>query len=100
MSKTIEEYNERLPYHAVEVVWEPDTNFQWDGDGPDPIGDGLYPHEVTVSVSTIRKGKLITGEAYLGGCYSELSGPHCSDIHGYLPQLLQEAHDELLSQLA
>ena len=88
------------PDVAVSVTWESDKHFCWDGDGPDPADDGLVAHDVTVTARTIRAGKMIEGIACLGGCYSEFLGPHCPMIHGYFPQKLEEALQELDNALA
>ena len=91
---TLEKFRSDFPNYAAQVTWEYDEFYRWDGDGPDPVNDDLYPHDVYVSVSTIRNGKLFTGEAHLGGCY-EKWGETCPEVDGYLPQLLDEARQEL-----
>ena len=93
---TLDQFRVDNPNLAVTVTWEEDLSFVWDGDGPDPIEGGFYPHTVTVSVYRIHEGELIQGNEYLCGCYSEGNGPHCKDIHGYLPQMLETAKAECL----
>jgi len=88
------------PDSAVSVKWELNESFEWNGDGPDPIEEGYYPHEVTVTARTIRGGKMIEGTSCLGGSYSEFNGPHCPMIHGDFPQMLDEAIAELDAELA
>ena len=85
------------PDIAVSVSWEFDQYFTWDGDGPDPLDDGYEPHNVTVEASTIRNGEVITGYAYLGGCYAD--DEKCPEIHGYFPQMLEDALHELKTQV-
>jgi hypothetical protein len=89
------------PEVCITVEWATDDYYTWDGDGPDPVtyDDPQYPHDVTVTARTIRGGKMIEGCAHLGGSYSPMDGPHCPEIHGYFPQMLDEALDELDDQL-
>ena len=91
----LDSLREKRPDIAVTVEWEIDHSFKWDGDGPDPEEEGLFPHDVVVTATAIRNGKIVEGYAYLVGCYSPFGGPHCPDIHGYFPQMLEEALSEL-----
>jgi hypothetical protein len=79
----------------ISTTWEEDPDFPWDGDGRDPVTYGYYPHDVTVTAMKIDRGKLLEAESHLGGSYSESGGPHCPDIGGYFPQMLEEALDAL-----
>ena len=96
--RLIEETRRARPDIAVSVTWEPDPGFVWDGDGPEP--DCEIAHNVTVTARAIRNGELIEGNAYLGGSFSPPGGPHCPDVHGYFPQMLEEAIAELDAELA
>jgi hypothetical protein len=78
---------------------ELDDGFVWDGDGPDPTEEGYYPHTVYVTVKAIANGEIVEGVAALGGSYYQHDEP-LDDIHGYLPQMLQEAVAELEDKLA
>lgn len=95
----IEELRRTRPDVAVKVTWEEDPYYSWDGDGPDPVEDGFLPYNVTVTAMAICKGNLIEGHDHLGGCYSKL-GEHCPEIHGYFPQMLEEALEALDINLA
>jgi len=92
---TIERIREERPDIAISVIWEHDPYFVWDGDMEDPEKDGYLPHNVTVTASKIVNGKLIEGNAYLGGCYSKDNGKDDPEIGGYLPQMIQEAIEEV-----
>lgn len=91
---TLEQTRHFRPDVAITVSWRYDMSFSWDGDGNDPQfdqDDPLYPHEVTVTASIIRRGVLIQDSVYLGGCYAPLDGPYDEEIDGYLPQLIDDA---------
>jgi hypothetical protein len=94
-AELIEQLRTERPDVTVSVTWEHDPYCAWDGDGPDPEEDGLVAHDVCVSVRAIRRGELVEGTAYLGACFSPLGGPHCPEVDGYFPQLLEEALQEL-----
>lgn len=85
------------PDIAFTVDREEDPNFEWDGDGPDPREEGYVPYDVFVRARAIVKGTIIEGNSNLGGVYDEPGKPDM-DIHGYLPQMLDDALDELLGQ--
>ena len=84
----------------IATTWEGDPTFPWDGDSPDPITYGYYPHDVTVTATKIDRGNLHEADSHLGGSYSEPGGPHCPDIHGYFPQMVEEALEELGEETA
>ena len=98
-AKLLADLRESRPDVAVSVSWDVDSYFHWDGDGPDPAEEGYLPHDVTVTATAIRDGKLAEGHSYLGGSYSE-PGEYCPEIHGYFPQMLEEALQELGEALA
>lgn len=81
----------KKPNHAFTVDWEEDPFDIWDGDGPDPEESGYTAYNVTVTATAIHDGKLVTGKAYLGGCYSKDGGKDDPEVGGYLPQLKEEA---------
>jgi hypothetical protein len=83
------------PHLHLSTTWEEDPTFTWDGDGPDPATSGFYAHDVTVAVRRIEQGQILEAESHLGGSYSQFGGPHCPDIHGYFPQMAEEALEEL-----
>jgi len=91
---TLEQTRHFRPDLAITVSWEFDPSFDWDGDMKDPALDPdnpLFPHDVTVTASIIRRGVLIQDSVYLGGCYAPLDGPYDEEIDGYLPQLIDDA---------
>lgn len=76
------------------VEYELDSHCSWDGDGPSPRERGFSPYDVTVSATVIVNGEMLTGQAHLGNCW-EKPGKFDPDIHGYLPQMIDEALDDL-----
>lgn len=82
------------PDVAIEVTRSADVNFIWDGDGTDPVEEGFYAYDVAVTAFAIRNGKMLTGSAYLGGCYLKPDEP-IAEVHGYLPQMVEEATNDL-----
>jgi ABC-type cobalt transport system substrate-binding protein len=87
------------PHVAIDVSWEEDLHYVWDGDGPDPGLEGYVAHDVTVSAETIIDGRKIDGKAYLGGVY-EKQGERDQNIHGYFPQMVDEALSELYKEIS
>jgi hypothetical protein len=83
------------PLVHISTTWEEDPYFIWDGDAPDPCADGYFAHDVTVTAMRIDQGTMREAESHLGGSYSHYSGSHCPDIHGYFPQMAEEALEEL-----
>jgi hypothetical protein len=83
------------PLVHISTTWEEDPTFIWDGDAPDPSADGYLAHDVTVTAMRIEWGALREAESHLGGSYSQYRGPHCPDIHGYFPQMVEEALEVL-----
>ena len=83
-----------LPNVAITVHREIDPFFQWDGDGPDPADDGFDAYDVIVTATTIVAGEFVKGKAYCGGTYYRMDEP-IGDVHGYLPQMMQEALEDL-----
>lgn len=82
------------PNIAFSVSKTPDPDFVWDGDGPDPINDYLYPHDVDFKASVLLHGEIIDGTSCLGGCYYREDEP-VGDVNGYLAQKLDDALDDL-----
>lgn len=82
------------PHVAFSVTKTFDPHFRWDGDGPDPSDDDLFPHTIDFSASVIVCGELVTGAASLGGSYFREEEP-VGDAHGYLAQELLDALDDL-----
>lgn len=83
------------PLVAVSADREVDEFFTWDGDGPDPKRRGYQPCNVTVRVRIITQGELFEGTNHLGGSYYR-AGEAMGDVHGYLPQMVDEAVADLV----
>lgn len=82
------------PSVAISVSWELDSYFSWYGDGPDPREEGYSLYNVTVTAKAIVDGEEEEGHAYLGGSYSK-PNEHDPNIHGYFPQMVDEALSDL-----
>ena len=83
------------PSVAFEAARTLDPLYQWDGDGPDPADDGFEPYDVDVTATAVVAGRKVAGTSSLGGSYHRPGEP-LDDAHGYLPQMLLEAAEELL----
>jgi len=94
----LDELKQKRPEVSVRVTWEIDPYYEWDGDGE--LLEDMIAHNVDVKALTIINGVLLEGVASLGGCYSNEDGSHDPEIHGYFPQLLEEALEDLDSQIA
>lgn len=86
------------PQISVMVTYEEDPGYEWDGDGPDPRSEGYEPYDVIVSAETISAGTSVHGASHLGGVY-ERPGQWDPTVGGYLPQMVDEALDDLLKNL-
>lgn len=85
---------EIAPHVLIEVSWSVLLHHSWDGDGPDPREEGYSPYNVTVSARAIVGGEEEEGHAYLGVSYSK-PNEHDPNIHGYFPQMVDEALSDL-----
>lgn len=95
----IVEMKKRFPKVALVTTWEADPSFVWDGDGPDPQEEGMTAHDVTVTARAIVNGEIVEGSAHLGGTYDDPDGSKCPEVHGYFPQMVCEAFEELGNQI-
>ena len=82
------------PRVVFSIGWEVDQFEQWDGEGPDPKDEGMEAYVATVYAKTIVQGKLIEGSKALSSVY-DFPDKKDRDIHGYLPQMLDEAAEDL-----
>ncbi len=93
---TTEQLYAELRILAPSVVFsaraEEDVSFEWDGYGDEP--EDMEPHNVEIRAEAVHAGRLVSGSAYLGGHYMRYNEKP-GDVGGYLPQLLQEAAEEL-----
>lgn len=88
------------PSISFEVNRTEDPYFVWDGDGPDPREEGYIPYDYDVYARAIIGGKLFEGRQSLGGSYGSPDDEDGDrDIHGYLPQMIDEALDELSEEV-
>lgn len=95
----IEALRRTYPDIAISVSRSVDYSCVWNGDSPDPVLEGYIPHDIEVTTTKIHRGCLIVGSAYLGSSYYQPGEP-IGDIHGYLPQMVDEAMDDLTAKLA
>lgn len=90
------------PQIAIETIWQYDHDEPWEGDwtkGEDQADWQCWQSEVRASA--ICAGQLIEGSAHLGGTwekYGDCPSRTNPDISGYLPQMIDEALDELKLQ--
>lgn len=90
----LESMRDIAPHVRIEIIKELDPFFEWDGDSPDPALSGLVCYQVEIKAICITQGFMEEHSAYLGGCYDK-PGAYCPDIHGYLPQLIDDALEGL-----
>lgn len=86
------------PDVCIKVSRTIDRNFRWDGDGRDPVERGMDAYDIDVTAMTIRNGKIVEGHASLGGTYM-YPQDKIGEISGYLPQMVDEAVEELDANL-
>jgi hypothetical protein len=102
MPMTTEQVYAKLKELAPSVHFTASREFDddevWDGDGPDPVEDGFMPYTVEIEATTIIGGEAIEASAYLGSSYMK-DDEEIDDMHGYLPQKLEEAAEDLLKQI-
>jgi len=87
------------PDVVIEVTRERDEYFRWDGDGPDPEEEGFEAYDVDVTARCIRNGEMVEGRDSLGGSYYK-PDEALGEVHGYLPQMIDEALEELNKTIA
>jgi hypothetical protein len=84
------------PSIALSVTWEHDEDARWDFDNPKLDPDDFQAWQSTVTAIVI--GKLVEGNAYLGGTWEKYGDDPAKsnpDISGYLYQMVGEALDNL-----
>lgn len=87
------------PSIAIETTWEKDTDARWDMDPSCGDPDDFTAWQSEVRASAIVNGQLVSGSAYLGGTwikYGESPAKVNPEISGYLPQMIDEALQDLL----
>lgn len=90
----LERLRDECPRLAITLHREHDPFYRWDGDGPNPRKSGFKPYDVCVTAQAIMGGVLYEGTNWLGGSYYRDNEP-LGDVHGYLPQMIDEAVDDL-----
>lgn len=100
----IEALKKTRPDVVITVTREEDPYGVWDGD--EPLPDGYYAcYDHTVTATCIMDGQLIEGTAVMGGSWYDVldmdaDNQSClREISGYLPQMIDEALEELDSLL-
>lgn len=98
-NEILKKMKELAPNVAFDLNHEIDDLYVWDGDpNQNPETDDFVPHEITITAKTIHQGVLIQGEAVSTGHYAKYGQePNIDDL---LPQLLQDALDELIEQFS
>ena len=92
------------PSICIETLWAHDDGAKWEKEWTAAGLDraAMQAWESEVKASAIYAGRLVSGSAYLGGTWEKF-GVHPSkcnpEISGYLPQMIEEALQELLSAL-
>lgn len=97
-AQILDRLRETAPDVAFSVATQPDHDFRWDGDGPDPAEDGFTACDVDVTAAVVSGGRLISEVSSMGGHYTRADRPD-DDLGGYLPQMLRDAADGLLRQI-
>jgi hypothetical protein len=89
------------PDVAIRVTRTIDPDPHWSGDGPSPEEDGCVCYEHMVTATAIRKGVEYRGTAYLSGSWygAEDNSDTLAEVSGYLPQMVDEALEELDGKL-
>ncbi len=60
------------PNVSIEILWEVDPDYIWEGDGPNPEGWGYKPHSVYVyAVVVTEDGDEVAGRDHLEGIYEK-----------------------------
>lgn len=86
------------PSIAIETIWERDTDARWDMDPSCGDPDDFTAWQSEVRASAIVAGRMVSGSAYLGGTwekYGDNPAKSNPEISGYLPQMIEEALQEL-----
>ena len=80
------------PSVAFSCHAEEDRYYTWDGYGEEPAD--MTAHNIEIRAEAVHAGRLVSGTAHLGGHYLGW-GEQPGDVGGYLPQLIEEAAEEL-----
>ncbi len=107
MPDMLEHYRSLNPTIGFEFQTTPDTDYQWPGE-PDTEPDTMLPYVHEVVAITVMGGRVLRGQAFLGGCYMDANGHHpTSDevkadltASGYLDQMVQEAAIDILRAIS
>lgn len=95
--KIVRTLRQLAPSVGYDVSWEEDESFVWDGEGPNPMTEGYVAHNVYVIIQVIMEGHLYRLTETLGGVYDK-PGEEDPEIHGYLPQMLEEVTARMMKR--
>lgn len=80
--------------------WTEDESYVWDGNpNDDPTEFGYVAYDVDIFATAIVNGEEVVGSSSLGGVYNKPQEKD-SDVHGYLPQMLKEAAEEIEKEVS
>lgn len=79
---------EQNPGLALTVSWFEDSDYQWDGDCEQPETPAFVCH---IQAWKIENGNLVSGSAYLSGCYPLEDDNIDWEVSGYASQMIEEA---------
>lgn len=84
------------PSIVITITHEPDDDgfYNWNEEEWGPA-ENYECYRTTVTATVILNGEFVTASAYLGCSYEKFGEPKCPEIHGYLPQMIEEAITEL-----
>lgn len=91
---TIADLRVWCPEVNISVTREIDDFAVWDEKELGEKPDDCQPYVFTVTARTIRNGEMLTGESTLSESWCTPDEP-IDDVHGYLPQMIDEALGEL-----
>jgi len=98
--KLLRELAIKSPHINIQVIYSIDEDIyqHWDGEQSteELEAQGLTAYNVEVKATTICNGEMLEGNAYLGENWMKHPN-ECEEIHGYFPQMLDEALQELYS---
>lgn len=102
MSELIKTLAKLAPGIALEIIWSKDPGSRWDIEDSELDPNDFEAWQSEVRASAIVDGKLKSESSHMGGTWEKLGDdPRQSnpDISGYLPQMAQEAYQELKKSL-
>jgi hypothetical protein len=86
------------PRVCISTRFQPDPDCEWDVRDPDMDADDFEAYDVTIEALVIHNGYMQSGDAVMGGSWYEFGSTpwHTDlDLHGYAPQMTEEAIQKL-----